>query len=72
MKNNCHNYSNLALCQILFYVHPKIMVLDLGTKYKENLASHRGGIRTDTLTGGLTVEPEEFLYCLIPLFRSGE
>ena len=37
-----HNYSKLALSQILFYVHQWPMVPDRGPQYEENLSSHHG------------------------------
>ena len=51
---NCHNYSNLAHRQILFYMHQQPMVPDHGTQYEENLASHHGWMHKDGHTDGVT------------------
>ena len=44
---NCHNQSNLAQSQILFYVHQQPMVPDHGTQYEGNPSSHHGGKHKD-------------------------
>ena len=47
---NCHNYSNMAYSQILFYMHKRPMVPDHGTQYEENPYSHHGGMHEDGKT----------------------
>ena len=48
IKNNCHNYSNLAQNRILFYMHQQQpMVPDHGTQYEENPSSHHGRMQED-------------------------
>ena len=44
---NGHNYSNLAQCYILFYMHQWPMVPDHGTQYEENRFSHHGGMHNN-------------------------
>ena len=80
----CHNYSNLAYCQILFYVRQQPMKPNSGTQYEENQVSHHRGMFQDGQLDRWTDGPMNrqlegqtdglgpFLYSLILLLFSGE
>ena len=69
---HCHNYSNLAQSQILFYMHQQPMIPDHGTQYEENPASHHGRMNKDRHPDGRRDGLTPFLYSPIPLRQSRE
>ena len=69
-EKNCHNYSNLAHSQILFYLHQQTMVPDHGTQYEENPSSHQWGMHEDGYLDRQTDHPSKLGDLNDPLLSS--